>query len=724
MESTKDYTVRRRWITTRDLMVMACYLLSPVIALLCCSFSLLAQEKHMVQVKTFDQQLKPFTNIEISINGKEFVSVGSKGTAFVELQESELPLKSVKVNNDQLEAASWNFSKGIVEIIIRKKSYQIFHLYARDNDNKPLTNLKITFNGKKTISATSDREGRIEIPLALDDKVTSHEQFVIENYTTSRLQLSEKEIVLTASPVKQVVETDAPVVSQKKEEQYFKDFDLTNLDSIQSLTVFYAVFKDFNLKEQSPEVKRKLDEKFSQLVQQLQDSARRENQGFIGKISDSSFVKDDITNLLAQAIHENDLLETQRKDFDEKIRIINEKLTDGGSSMDPDTRERLLSELGRLELTLQENANKFYKNQSDYRDILNSLKEKFFHIETLENQLSESEKQRLEEQRIFRRRIVTISAIVVLFAVLILLLIYFGNKLRLQKQELVKVNAEIKRINENLETIVYERTKMLAETNKELDIFLYKASHDLRSPICSIIGLGNIATHISNPESKELFDRAVQIAHSMDRMLKKLRIISEINQPSNFSPIILLPVVARIRESFLHFIQDYRIKVTVDCPPDLVIHSYPNLIEAILFNLVENALFYCTLKSSGVPQVDFKAEIKHERLEISIYDNGIGIDQAIRKSLFEMFFKGNENSKGNGLGLYIVQKSIQAVGGTIVIESEPNVYTRFVVHIPLAHEAPKRIGDESRVDILLSNLVLSEAKQGMNKPAEPIEAVS
>jgi signal transduction histidine kinase len=48
-----------------------------------------------------------------------------------------------------------------------------------------------------------------------------------------------------------------------------------------------------------------------------------------------------------------------------------------------------------------------------------------------------------------------------------------------------------------------------------------------------------------------------------------------------------------------------------------------------------------------------------------------------------MFFKGNENSKGNGLGLYIVQKSVQALEGKITVESEPDRYTKFIVSLPL-----------------------------------------
>src|SRR5688572_11536646 len=72
------------------------------------------QEKHLVQVKTFNEQLQPYKNVDLSINGREFIHIDNKATAFIELSDQELPLKSIKIKNETLEAASWNFSKGVV----------------------------------------------------------------------------------------------------------------------------------------------------------------------------------------------------------------------------------------------------------------------------------------------------------------------------------------------------------------------------------------------------------------------------------------------------------------------------------------------------------------------------------------------------------------------------------------------------------------------------------
>lgn len=652
-----------------------------------------AQEKHLVQVKTFDQQLQPLKNIAVSINGREFVSVGNKASAFIELSDSDLPVRSVRISNEQMEAASWNYSKGTLEVIVRKKNYQVTPWFVRDRSNAGVPNAKITYAGKKTVTVSSNASGKFELPLALDEQVGAATQFSIPGYRIISLRTSETENVLVAE---RIVETaraaETPVASAKPAQaatkEYFKDFDLSMLDSIQSITVFYAVFKNYQMKDLSDAMKARLDAKFNSLVKQLEDSVIRvERTNFIGRISDSSLVAEDIKHLLEQVRLEGQMLEDQRTEFDQKIKLIQDKLAGGVENMDAATRARLLSDLTLLELLLRQNESLFFKNQNDYRQIINGIKEKFFDLEHLENKLSESEAQRLEEQRIFRQRLMIILGVAGVFAILIILLIRSGIKLRKQKKELVQANAEIKRINENLEGLVAERTKLLAEAHRELDTFLYRASHDLRSPVCSIIGLCNIAYHLSSGESRELIDRVVQTTIGMDKLLKKLSIISEINQPSNFSSITLLEVVENTWNNYSRTVKDNRIKFVIDCPADLMINSYPNLIEAILANLVENAIYYSMMKGAENARIEFTASIKDDQVEFSVLDNGIGVDNAIHNRLFDMFFKGHEQSKGNGLGLYIVRKSVQALEGTITVESVPDKFARFVVRLPLK-EAP------------------------------------
>ncbi len=573
----------------------------------------------------------------------------------------------------------------------------MLNVLVRSSDNQPVVKTKITFRGRRTFEATTDNEGKIQIPLALDEQ-TSLNQFTVPDYQLKNLTSGANQQILTVEKIKPIVpEPVAQVTPQKpatNAKDYFKDFNLSKLDSIQSLTMFYAIFKDYQINELSAEARQRVDAKFNELVRALQDSTRENSRGsFIGRINDSTLLRDDIRNLISQARQESETLTEQRSAFDEKIRVITSKLESGISNMSEETRAQLLNELSLLEQLLIDNESRFFKNQNDYRAIIDAIKEKYFNIKDLENKLSESEAQRLEEQRIFRQRLIAISAVVLVFAALIILLIIVMRKLRKQAKELAAANAEIKHINENLEGLIQERTKLLAEANKELDTFLYRASHDMRSPVRSIIGLCHIAGQLVQGETKDLIDRVNMTSMSMDKLLKKLSLISEINEPTDFTSVTLKETIENVHKG-LRGIAPAESKFIINCPADLVVPAYRNLIQIILQNMIENGLYYSaldrTLDHSRIPEVQVNAQRHGNSLSISIQDNGIGIDPHIKHRLFDMFFKGTEKSTGHGLGLYIVSKAIQKLGGTVEVTSQPGSFTRFDIVLPLM-EQPKII---------------------------------
>src|SRR5688572_11958446 len=141
-----------------------------------------AQKKQLVQIKTFDEKLVPYKNVEVSINNNEYFQIGSKGVAFVELLDTDFPLKTIKIKDTKLEAASWNFGKGIIEVIIRTRSHQFVPVVVHNQNGSPLSRLKVTFRGSKTTSGTTDSNGHVDIPLALDETIASHSQFSIPGH--------------------------------------------------------------------------------------------------------------------------------------------------------------------------------------------------------------------------------------------------------------------------------------------------------------------------------------------------------------------------------------------------------------------------------------------------------------------------------------------------------------------------------------------------------------
>jgi signal transduction histidine kinase len=92
----------------------------------------------------------------------------------------------------------------------------------------------------------------------------------------------------------------------------------------------------------------------------------------------------------------------------------------------------------------------------------------------------------------------------------------------------------------------------------------------------------------------------------------------------------------------------------------------------------------------------------------------VGIEKHIEEKVFNMFYKGNVYSKGNGLGLYIVKKSVEALHGDITMISEPGYFTRFSVSIPVVSTAERtghrRISPASEEQLIVKSLVYADSE--------------
>ncbi|MBT4792453.1 MAG: ATP-binding protein, partial [Halobacteriovoraceae bacterium] len=107
----------------------------------------------------------------------------------------------------------------------------------------------------------------------------------------------------------------------------------------------------------------------------------------------------------------------------------------------------------------------------------------------------------------------------------------------------------------------------------------------------------------------------------------------------------------------------------------------PNIVRNILYNLMSNAIKYS--KEGG--EIIFNSEILNSKLTILIQDFGIGIPETEQKQLFSRFFRAANasNIEGTGLGLHIVKKYLDILGGKITFESTENEGTKFILTIPM-----------------------------------------
>ncbi|WP_262506724.1 sensor histidine kinase [Sporocytophaga myxococcoides] len=104
-------------------------------------------------------------------------------------------------------------------------------------------------------------------------------------------------------------------------------------------------------------------------------------------------------------------------------------------------------------------------------------------------------------------------------------------------------------------------------------------------------------------------------------------------------------------------------------------------IKVILNNILSNAIKY-QKKDNPEKRVEIKIHTSPEKADISIFDNGIGIQEKHLPSIFKMFFRGTHYSDGSGIGLYIAKEAIDKLNGSVQVESEEGKFTKFLIEIP------------------------------------------
>jgi len=230
---------------------------------------------------------------------------------------------------------------------------------------------------------------------------------------------------------------------------------------------------------------------------------------------------------------------------------------------------------------------------------------------------------------------------------------------------------------------IKEKNQLLEQTNAELDRFVYSVSHDLRAPLNSIQGLINIGD--TTEDSQEL----KQLLGMMKNRVKKLyTFIDEIISfaRNTRTEIIKEPVNLQdlVNETFentqyreLSADIDFRMKIAAES----IIETDKGRLGVVLNNLVDNAIKYHRHGHAG-KYVAVQTEDLDKNVVIKVIDNGQGIPLEAQPKIFDMFFRASENSKGSGLGLYIVKDMVERLGGSINLKSERGEGTTFTIKLP------------------------------------------
>jgi light-regulated signal transduction histidine kinase (bacteriophytochrome) len=224
---------------------------------------------------------------------------------------------------------------------------------------------------------------------------------------------------------------------------------------------------------------------------------------------------------------------------------------------------------------------------------------------------------------------------------------------------------------------------LVTEQNKRLLNFSYIVSHNLRSHtsnIASIIGL--IVSSESEEERDEMMELLQKVSCSLNETMLHLNEV--INIRTNIGLVSeslnLKQYIQTIKNVLSDQIVSHEVTIISTISDNIMVDYNPAYLESILYNIISNSIRYRHAFRKPIIHIDWIME--NEMKVLKITDNGIGID-LIRNAdkIFGMYKTFTTNSDSKGIGLFITKNQIDAMGGNITVESEPDVGTTFKIYI-------------------------------------------
>ncbi len=264
------------------------------------------------------------------------------------------------------------------------------------------------------------------------------------------------------------------------------------------------------------------------------------------------------------------------------------------------------------------------------------------------------------------------------------------KQLQIEIADRTQVEAQIQQLNETLERRVSDRTTQLAEANAELEAFCYSVSHDLRAPLRTMQGFtqalledyGEQLDQTGHDYASYIVEAAVQ----MDTLIGDLLAYSRLGRSEiQLQPTDLNFVVQEALKQLAAQLQERQAEVTVDYPLPQVLAHRPILVQ-IVTNLISNAVKF--VEPGTQPKVRVSSEISPSWIRLWVVDNGIGIAPEYQERIFRVFERlhGVEIYPGTGIGLAIVRKGIERMGGQVGVQSQPGKGSQFWIDLPVPTE--------------------------------------
>jgi len=243
-----------------------------------------------------------------------------------------------------------------------------------------------------------------------------------------------------------------------------------------------------------------------------------------------------------------------------------------------------------------------------------------------------------------------------------------------------------------LETVVYRRTAELQLSNTQLEMFVYSIAHDLRAPLRSMQGFAQLLVeeHAANLNQKgrDYANFINTAAQTMDHLLSDLLAFSHMSQQKiELAPVALQAVVQSALAGCEQEIRERHARIEV-VPPLPAVLGHETMLRQVLVNLIGNAVKFVTGKP---PTVRIWAEeARAGMVRVWVEDNGIGIPAEFQERIFQVFQRlhTSKDYAGTGIGLAIVKKGAERMGGRVGVESNPGAGSKFWIELPQAVAAP------------------------------------
>ena len=250
----------------------------------------------------------------------------------------------------------------------------------------------------------------------------------------------------------------------------------------------------------------------------------------------------------------------------------------------------------------------------------------------------------------------------------------------------IRESAEqLRESHEKLESRVIERTIKLQETIAELESFSYSVSHDLRAPLRAMQSFGMILEEECGQQigdlGKEYIRRIIRSAERMDQLIQDILTFSKVSRDDlALNPVNLNTLLKGILETYPQFDSTKADIIVADSLP-LVLANDAALTQC-LSNLMGNAIKF--VAQGTKPQIKIGANKNGNSVRIFIQDNGIGIAKESHERIFGIFEQLDKKVDGTGIGLAIVKKAAERMGGAVGLESEIGKGSTFWINLKSA----------------------------------------